>query len=63
MEFAAAQGVSMDDVMELMAQRCQKKARTIKVEIPVKESLGFFLTALTAHVAGLNSGYSCSSLE
>ena len=45
MEFAAEQGVSMDEVMELMAQRYQKKARTVKVEIPVKESLGFFFNS------------------
>ena len=48
MQYAAEQGVSVDEVMELMAQRCQKKVRTIKVEIPVEESF-----ALTAH-AGVN---------
>lgn len=42
MQFAAEQGVSIEEVMELMGKRCQKKARTIKVEIPTEDTLGFF---------------------
>ena len=42
MQFAAEQGFLIEDVMELMGQRCQKKAKTTKVEIPIKDSLGFF---------------------
>ena len=45
MQFAEEQGVSIEEVMELMGQRCQKKARTIKVEIPIEDSLGFFFNS------------------